>query len=538
MGEMYNKGADYCMKSFESLGVSERTLEVLKQKGYEVPTKIQELVIPVVMDGDDDIVAQAQTGTGKTAAFGIPLIELLQEKSRTVQTLVLTPTRELAIQVAEEINSLKGWKELSIIPVYGGQSMSFQLRNLRKGVDVVVGTPGRILDHLRNRTLKLDGISYLVLDEADEMLDMGFIDDVEEIISYTAANKRTMLFSATMPHEVIEIAKKHMRTYETLKVEQEQLTVSQTDQIYFEVSAADKFEALCRIIDVEEEFYGLIFCRTKVDADKVAGKLKKRGYDADALHGDMSQNQRERTLNKFKRRQLNILVATDVAARGIDVQNLTHVINYALPQDSKSYVHRVGRTGRAGREGNAITFITPEEYRRLKFISRETKTDIRKARLPQVKDVIERRKKRIKSELENIFKTRPGSEYFELSKELLENQSPEELIAALLHYSFRDELDGKSYTEIGDAVVDLKGKTRLFVTKGKQHRLTPKKLVNFIRNKCNIRSEKINDIKIHDKYSFVTLPFHEAEQLLSYFKERKKGSEPFIMKAKESREHA
>ncbi|HVY54424.1 MAG TPA: DEAD/DEAH box helicase, partial [Thermodesulfobacteriota bacterium] len=227
------------MKTFESFGLSERTLDVLTKKGYEVPTKIQELVIPVVMEGDDDIVAQAQTGTGKTAAFGIPLVELLNEKSKTVQALVLTPTRELAIQVAEEINSLKGWKELSIVPVYGGQSMSFQLRSLRKGVDVVVGTPGRILDHLRNGTLRLDGISYLVLDEADEMLDMGFIDDVRDIISYTSPGKRTMLFSATMPPEVIQIAKKHMRTYETLKVEQEQLTVSQTDQIYFEVSAAD-----------------------------------------------------------------------------------------------------------------------------------------------------------------------------------------------------------------------------------------------------------------------------------------------------------
>ena len=530
--------ADYRMKTFESFGLSERTLDVLTQKGYEVPTKIQELVIPVVMEGDDDIVAQAQTGTGKTAAFGIPLVELLPEKSKTVQALVLTPTRELAIQVAEEINSLKGWKELSIVPVYGGQSMSFQLRSLRKGVDVVVGTPGRILDHLRNGTLRLDNIYYLILDEADEMLDMGFIDDVRDIISYTGTGKRTMLFSATMPPEVIQIAKKHMRTYETLKVEQEQLTVSQTDQIYFEVSAADKFEALCRIIDIEEEFYGLIFCRTKVDADKVAGKLMKRGYDADALHGDLSQNQRERTLNKFKKRQVNILVATDVAARGIDVQNLTHVINYALPQDSKSYVHRVGRTGRAGKEGNAITFITPEEYRKLKFISRETKTDIRRAKLPQVKDIIETRKKRVKADLESIFSASPGSDYYELSKELLENKNAVDIIASLLHHTFRDELDERSYTEIGDAVVDLKGKTRLFVTKGKQHKLTPKKLVEFIRNKCGISSDKINDIRIHDKFSFVTLPFHEAEVLLSYFKERKKGSEPFIMKAKETRDHA
>ncbi len=526
------------MISFENLNLSEGTLEVLKQKGYEVPTRIQELAIPAVLEGENDIVAQAQTGTGKTASFGIPLVELLRERSKTVQALVLTPTRELAIQVAEEINSLKGWKELSIVPIYGGQSMNLQLRSLRKGVDVVVGTPGRILDHLGSGALRLDDISYLVLDEADEMLNMGFIDDVRKIMDYAGSDKRTMLFSATMPHAIIQIAKKYMGKYDTLKVESEQLTVSQTDQIYFEVSAADKFEALCRIIDIEEEFFGLVFCRTKIESDKVASRLKKRGYDADALHGDLSQSQRERILNKFKNRMLNVLVATDVAARGIDVHNLTHVINYSLPQDSKSYVHRIGRTGRAGREGNAITFITPEEYRKLQYIVKETKTDIRKAHLPQVDDIIKTKRSRVKAEVENIIKVNPDSDYLEMSRELLKNNNPEDIIAALLQHSFSHKLEEKNYADIGDKVVDLKGKTRLFVTRGKRDDFTRKKLVDFIMKKCHIKSSEIKDIQILEKFSFVTLPFHEAEVLLSYFKGRKKGAEPFVTKAKKTRQHA
>lgn len=526
------------MKSFETLNLSDVTLEVLKQKGYEVPTRIQELTIPAVLEGEKDVVAQAQTGTGKTAAFGIPLIELLRERSKTVQALVLTPTRELAIQVAEEINSLKGWKELSIVPIYGGQSMNLQLRSLRKGVDIVVGTPGRILDHLGGGTLRLDDISYLVLDEADEMLNMGFIDDVRKIMDYTGDQKRTMLFSATMPREVIQIAKKYMGEYDTLKAESKQLTVSQTDQIYFEVSASDKFEALCRIIDIEEEFFGIIFCRTKLESDKIASRLKKRGYDADALHGDLSQSQRERILNKFKKRMLNVLVATDVAARGIDVQNLTHVINYALPQDSKSYVHRIGRTGRAGREGSAITFITPEEYRKLQYIVKETKTDIRKARLPQVDDIIKTKRNRVKAEIENIIKVTPDSDYFEMAGEFLKSNNPEDIIAALLQHSFSHKLEEKDYAEIGDTVVDLKGKTRLFITQGKRDDFTRKKLVDFLKKKCHIKSSEIKDIQILEKFSFVTLPFHEAEVLLAYFKGRKKGSDLFVTKAKKGRQHA
>ncbi len=523
------------MTSFEDLGLSEATLKVLKKKGFEEPTPIQKQTIPIILAGEKDVVGQAQTGTGKTAAFGLPILELLPEKSKNVQALVLTPTRELAIQVAEEISSLKGKKKVSIVPIYGGQSIDLQLRSLRKGVDIVVGTPGRILDHLRRRTLKLDKISFLVLDEADEMLNMGFLEDVQEIMKSTGPEKRTLLFSATMPREIMQIAKNYMGEYKVLKAVKDQLTVSQTDQIYFEVSASDKFEALCRIVDIEDDFYGLVFCRTKIDVDTIANRLTDRGYDADGLHGDMSQSQREKILNKFKKRLLTILVATDVAARGIDVHNLTHVINYALPQDPESYVHRIGRTGRAGKEGNAITFITPEEYRKLQFIKRGAKTDIRKGKLPRVKDVIKTKKLRIKTELESIVNVSPHEEYLKMSRELLEMNEPEQILAALLQYTYQGELDEKSYTEIEDAVVDTKGKTRLFVKQGKKDGLTSKKLVDFIKEKCNIPNGKIKDIHILDKFSFVTLPFHEAEILLSYFKKRKKGKGLFMKKAEKKR---
>jgi ATP-dependent RNA helicase DeaD len=523
------------MESFEELGLSKAALKALKQKGFEEPTPIQVKTIPVLLRDDRDVVGQAQTGTGKTAAFGLPIIEMMSEKSKTVQAIVLTPTRELAVQVAEEINSLKGKKRLSIVPIYGGQSMDQQLRSLKKGVDIVVGTPGRVLDHIKRRTLKLDAISHLVLDEADEMLNMGFIEDVREILGNTGPDKRTMLFSATMPAAIIGIAKKYMGAYEVVKVQEQQLTVSLTDQIYFEVSQADKFEALCRIIDIEEEFYGLVFCRTKIDTDKIANHMIDRGYDADALHGDLSQSQREKILNKFKRRRINVLVATDVAARGIDVQDLTHVINYAIPQDPEAYVHRIGRTGRAGKEGTAITFITPEEYRKLQYIKKSARTDIRKARLPRVKDVINTKKLRIQSDLAEIVTSRPQSEYLEMSRELLKRGTAKDILAAILQYSFQDELDEKNYIEIEDAVVDLKGKTRLFVAQGKKDGLTRKKLVNIIREKSNIESERIMHIQILEKFSFVTLPFNEAELLLEHFKKKKKGRWPLITKAKKER---
>ena len=527
------------MKSFEDLGLSPDTLKTLQRKGFETPTPIQAKTIPAMLTGEKDLVGQAQTGTGKTAAFGLPIIEMIEERSRTVQALVLTPTRELAIQVAEEIHSLKGKKRLSIVPIYGGQSISLQLRHLKKGVDIVVGTPGRVLDHIKRRTLKLGNISYLVLDEADEMLNMGFLEDVREIMSNTAQEKRTLLFSATMPPGIIQIAKKHMGEYDVLKVNKGQLTISRTNQIYFEVSASDKFEALCRIIDIEEEFYGLVFCRTKRDVDTVANHMIERGYDADALHGDISQAMREKILNKFKKGIINILIATDVAARGIDVQDLTHVINYALPQDPESYVHRIGRTGRAGKAGNAITFITPSEYRKLQFIQRETRTDIRKAKLPNIKDVIKTKRSRIKTSLEDIIESGIQKEYLTLSQELLECNEPENILSAILQYSFQGELDAKNYANIErnkSTTVDAKGTTRLFVGQGKKDNLTRNKLLDFIQMNCRVSSKKIKDIMILDKFSFITLPFREAETVLSYFNQKgRKRSEIFITKAKKKK---
>jgi len=524
------------MASFNDLGLSEATLRILETRGFEVPTPIQEKTIPAILSGSKDVVGQAQTGTGKTAAFGLPMLELLKSHRSWVQALILVPTRELAIQVAEEINSLKGDKDLRVVPIYGGQSIDLQLRRLDKGVDIVVGTPGRVIDHLERRTLKLDRISFLVLDEADEMLDMGFFEDVETIMATTASEKRTMLFSATMPREILQAAEKYMREYALFKVTQEKLTASSTDQIYFEVREEDKFEALCRIVDMEDEFYGLVFCRTRLDVDDVSHHLIERGYDADALHGDMSQSLREKILDKFRRGIINILVATDVAARGIDVKDLTHVINFALPNDPKAYVHRVGRTGRAGKEGSAITFITPSEYRKLRFIMQATRTDIRKVKMPKVTEIIEAKKRRIRAELEDAVESLPRQEYLAMAGELLENSDPAEVLAALLQQTYGDVLDAKNYAPIADAAVDNKGKTRLFVTHGRKNGMTPDKLAAFIKKTCGVGNIRSRDIQIYDAFSFINLPFAEAEAVLAHFKKHRKGSGPVIKKARDRSE--
>ena len=523
------------LSAFKKLGLSDNVLEALKKKGFEEPTQIQERIIPVFLNKEVDIIGQAQTGTGKTAAFGLPLIEKLKENSSQVQVLILTPTRELALQVSEEINSLKGNKNLHIIAIYGGQSIEQQLRRLYRGVDIVVGTPGRILDHLGRKTLNLRNISHLILDEADEMLNMGFIEDVEEIIKNTNDNKRMLLFSATIPSRIVTLAQKYMKKYEVIRIQKEQLTTELTDQIYFEVESSDKFEALCRIIDVEHEFYGLIFCRTKIDVDNLAHSLIDRGYDADGLHGDISQHQRERILDKFRKKRITILVATDVAARGIDIASLTHVINYSLPQDTEYYVHRVGRTGRAGKEGTAITFVTPSEYRQLIFIKRIAKTNIRKEKLPGIRDVINTKKTKIKDELLTIITSKDYVDYFDWAGELLKDNDPAKVLAALLRYSFQDELDEKSYNEIRETSIDKKGTTRLFVALGSSSGMSSKKLVDFIQHKTKIDNRKIQDIRIFENFSFITVPFEEAEVILKVFKREQGGRRPIIEKAREKK---
>ncbi len=523
------------MEKFEKMGLSPLMLKALAEKGFEEPTPIQQKVIPGLLTAERDIVGQAQTGTGKTAAFGIPIIERLHDKAKHVQALVLAPTRELAIQVAEELNSLKGKRKLRVIPIYGGQSIDQQFKRLKQGVDIIAGTPGRILDHLNRGTLKLDRVSFVVLDEADEMLNMGFIEDVKSILDSTSEERITLLFSATMPREIMKVAKKYMKDYELIKTTPQHVTTDLTDQIYFEVSRANKFEALCRIIDVEDDFYGLVFCRTKVDVNEVAKRLTDRGYAAEGIHGDISQSQRENVLGKFKSRRVNILVATDVAARGIDINNLTHVINYSIPQDPEAYVHRIGRTGRAGREGTAITFVTPAEIRRLMVIKKAARTQIRREKIPKVREVIEAKRSRIRGIVEKATDNQLPGEFIQLANELLEQHSPEKAIAALLHHTFQDELNPRNYNEIRDGQPTLKGKTRLFVGIGKRDNMSKRKLVQLINTKVGVDGRRIDDVQVLDGYSFITVPFKDAEAILRYFKTAKRRERVFVEVARKSR---
>jgi ATP-dependent RNA helicase DeaD len=525
------------LEKFKDLGLSEDILKELKKKGFEEPTEIQEKIIPILLKEEVDIVGQAQTGTGKTAAFGLPILERINYNgTKKVQALILVPTRELAIQVSEELNSFKGKKKLQIIPVYGGQSIIDQIRKLNSGVDIVVGTPGRINDHIKRRSIDLADVSYVVLDEADEMLNMGFIDEVEEILRKTNPNRKTLLFSATMHDSILKIAKKHMKEFKTVITKNIQLTAELTDQIYFEVANSDKVESLSRIIDMEIDFYGLVFCRTKVAVDELVNKLVDRGYSAEGIHGDLSQHQRERTLEKFKKRRTSILVATDVAARGIDVNNLSHVINYSLPQDPEAYVHRIGRTGRAGKKGIAITFISPDEYRKLMFIQKIAKTTIRKEKIPGASDIIKIKRSRIQAEILKIIEEKTHTDYLKTSEAILKDNDPVEILAAILKYSFQDQLDERQYKHINDVSVDKKGTSRLFVSLGVKDGLSTRSLIKMITNETTVRAGSISDVKVMESFSFLTVPFEDAELILKSFNNKEGERKTIVQRANDSKD--
>jgi ATP-dependent RNA helicase DeaD len=355
--------------SFEKLGLSESSLNAIRKKGFKRPTDIQREVIPRLLEGNKDIIGQSQTGTGKTAAFALPLIELIGEDIKDVQAIVITPTRELAIQVADEIRSLRGKKRIYVLPVYGGQPIGPQIKNLRKGTHIVIGTPGRIIDHIERGTLSLTGVKCFILDEADRMLDMGFIEDIERILRHTNEEKRVLMFSATIPREILRLARRYLKDYEVIRIQEKSLAPEQVEQYYLEVHPRNKFKLLCRILD-DENFYGIVFCQTKKETRELAAELRAKGYKAEALNGDIPQKGRERILERFRRGKTKVLVATDVAARGIDVKDLTHVINYSVPQNPEAYVHRIGRTGREGKKGKAVTFVAPWESPKLRDIER------------------------------------------------------------------------------------------------------------------------------------------------------------------------
>lgn len=555
---------------FNEFGFSEELLQAIELKGFEEPTEIQKKIIPLILENKIDLIGQAQTGTGKTAAFALPIIEHLQAKAGHLQALVLVPTRELAIQVSEEFNSLRGHKNIHAAPIYGGQSYDTQFRHLKKGVDVIIGTPGRVLDHLNRKSFSIDKISFAVLDEADEMLNMGFIEDIEDILSRTPAERRTLLFSATMPERIMTLAKKYMGKREVIRTKKSGQITELTDQIYYEVKESDKLDALCRIIDTTQEFFGLVFCRTKNDVDFVTSKLADRDYDVEGLHGDITQNIREKILNKFRNKKINVLIATDVAARGLDIDELTHVINYALPQDAESYLHRIGRTGRAGKEGTAITFITPEEHRKLMYIKNFTHTDIRKQRIPKVKDVINFKREKIITELKSMIENSVTEEYINIANDLLEGNDPENIIAALIKNFYQNELEEKNYAEIRDLFESQKqnrdmrqsgniqnkqrnkrqferrgdrfsgknryegdrGKARMFLALGKKDDLTPHALLDLLKKKAKVAGEKVTGIHINDSYSFFNVAPNEAAVILDKLNSKDKKKRPLVERAK------
>ncbi len=385
--------------SFKDLGLGPEALKAIERKGFEEPTPIQVMTIPRLLVEGPNLVARARTGTGKTAAFGLPLIDRLSKPQQKPRALILVPTRELALQVSGEITSLRSGDGPRIAPVYGGASIGEQFRRLAGGIDIVVGTPGRVIDHLDRGTLDLSKLEFLILDEADEMLDMGFIEDIENVLKKSPPERRVVLFSATMPHGILSVAKRHLGSYEIVEDSSEAVATELADQVWLEVREGDRLEALCRVIDSEEDFYGIVFTATRVEADRVAKALEERGYSAEALHGEITQEGRERILAKFRDKRATILVATDVAARGIDIVCLTHVVNWSLPHDPESYLHRVGRTGRAGNQGTALTFVTPDEYRKLFRFKRAAGTGFKKGKVPAIADVIMAKRDRISSRI-------------------------------------------------------------------------------------------------------------------------------------------
>ncbi len=464
--------------TFGMLGISADILETLEKKGFQQPTPVQAQTIPLLLAGEKDIIAQAQTGTGKTAAFGIPILERIKTGLRKVQAVVLAPTRELANQVAEELESLKGKRDIRILPVYGGQGMDTQLRRLKEGVDIVVATPGRAIDHLKRKTLKLDNVQFIVLDEADEMLNMGFIEDIETILSHVPEQRRMLLFSATMPSAILNLAKKFMGEYDEVKVASKQQTVVNVEQVFYEMYEKDKLRALRRLIDTEPEFYALVFCKTRLGADRLAGKLSDQGLDVEAMHGDVTQVQRERILAKFKSGHATILVATDVAARGIDINNLSHVINFDMPDSPENYVHRIGRTGRAGKTGKAISFITPGEFRKLQFIMQMTKAPIAKAMLPAGHAVIEMKREAMSQAVFAASETQAPQEFQTLAKDILTSGKPQQMLASLLQMHFGGNLSASAYPEIEEPVrrSSASGGNRWESTKRTHHAHKPVKV--------------------------------------------------------------
>lgn len=419
------------MTTFAEFNLEPKVIQAITELGFEEATPIQSKSIPIALTGSD-MIGQAQTGTGKTAAFGIPLISKISKTDEKIRALIMAPTRELAIQVAEEIEKLSRFKGLRTLPIYGGQDIVRQIRALKRKPQIIIGTPGRLLDHINRKTIKLDDVNTVVLDEADEMLDMGFMEDIQSILKQVPEDRQTMLFSATMPPNIQKLAQQFLKNPEHVSVIPKQVSAPLIDQAYIEVPERQKFEALSRLLDMESPELAIVFGRTKRRVDELAEALQKRGYSADGLHGDLSQNQRDTVMRKFRDGSIDVLVATDVAARGLDVSGVTHVVNFDLPQDPESYVHRIGRTGRAGKEGAAWSFVTPREIDHLHFIERVTRHRIPRKPLPTLAEAIEGKQRITAERLLEVVEAGELNEYKGLAIQMLEQYDSVQLLSAAI----------------------------------------------------------------------------------------------------------
>ena len=505
---------------FSELTLSEEMQRAITEVGYEEASPIQAAGIPVLLEGRD-VIGQAQTGTGKTAAFSIPAIERIDTDSREVQCLVLCPTRELAVQVSGEIQKLGKYKRgLAVVPIYGGSSYDRQFRALERGVQIVIGTPGRVMDHIERGTLKLESCKMIILDEADEMLDMGFRDDIETVLKKMPEQRQTVFFSATMSKPIMEMTKRYQKDPQIVKVNHQEMTVTNIEQSYFEVRGPQKKDVLTRLIDMYNIKSGIVFANTKRMVDDIVGDLQAKGYFAEGLHGDMGQQQRQNTLDKFRKGTLEILVATDVAARGIDVENVEVVVNYDLPADEEYYVHRIGRTGRAGKQGKAFTFVSGRDIYKLRDIMRFTKATIKQERVPSFEDVSEVKTTLMLASIKEVIEKGNLEKYVGRVQRLIDQSADEsitslDIAAALLKMTMKEDKRAQESLDASRTQGAARaGFTRLFVTMGKKDRLHPRDIVDLIAENTSLTAGKVGDIALYDKFSFVEVPNEFVQEII------------------------
>lgn len=499
---------------FKDLNISSEIQKAVEDMGFEEASPIQSLAIPQIL-AHKDVTGQAQTGTGKTAAFGIPLLENLNSNDKNLQAIILCPTRELAIQVAEELKKLsKYMPKIDVLPVYGGQPIDRQIKALQTGVQVIIGTPGRVMDHIDRGTLKLNTIKTVILDEADEMLDMGFREDIEYILEDIPDDRQFLLFSATLPQEIMQLAKRYQNDPEIVKITKHELTTPDVEQKYFEVKEDMKLELLSRLLDLNNFDLSLVFCNTKRKVDKLVSHLQIRGYLADGLHGDLTQNQRDRVMGKFKNGNLEILVATDVAARGIDVGGVEAVFNFDIPNDNEYYVHRIGRTGRAGKTGKAFSFVSGREIYQLRDIQRYAKTKIDQAPIPSISDVAEVKKDNFIEQLKERIKTENISKEIYIIEKLIEEDYNSIDIAATLLKGIMQDSKYKE-EEFGDTEAH-EGFVRFFMSVGRKHDMTISVIINAIHEKTGLNGHQIGNIDIFDNFSFVEIPNANASDFYRF----------------------